>query len=36
MTAAERAEHARGLREVASGRTPRQWLDDQLTAAAAG
>jgi trehalose 6-phosphate synthase len=36
MTASERAEHARGLREVASGRTPRQWLDDQLRAAAGG
>jgi trehalose 6-phosphate synthase len=35
MTASERAEHARGLRAVASSRTPRQWLDDQLTAAAA-
>jgi hypothetical protein len=35
MSAAERAEHARGLRELASTRTPRAWLDDQLTAAAA-
>jgi trehalose 6-phosphate synthase len=33
MSASQRAEHARGLREVASARTPRDWLEDQLTAA---
>jgi len=33
MSASERAAHARGLREVAARRTPREWLDEQLTAA---
>ena len=36
MSASERAEHARGLRELASARTPRAWLDEQLTAAETG
>jgi trehalose 6-phosphate synthase len=36
MSASDRAAHARGLRDVAAGRTPRQWLDDQLTVAATG
>jgi trehalose 6-phosphate synthase len=34
MPAADRAAHARDLRELASVRTPRRWLDDQLRAAA--
>jgi trehalose 6-phosphate synthase len=36
MSTSERAAHALGLREVAASRGPRQWLDDQLSAAATG
>jgi trehalose 6-phosphate synthase len=34
MDAAERAERAARLRALAEARTPRDWLDDQLSAAA--